>query len=66
MKNKTIVTLAIIAVILITIGIILFSYKAGPDEKELMSKRNAILEFVKKNRGLNSSPDGGPTSVQSH
>lgn len=67
MKNKKIVSVIIIAVILITIGIIAFSHKVGPDEKELKSKRDAILEYIKKNRNLNSSlVASDPTTVQSH
>lgn len=66
MKYKKIMTVITIVVILIAFGIITFSYKPGPDDKELMSKRNAILEYIKKNRGLNSSLDSAPTSVQSH
>ena len=45
MKTMTIFT---IAVILIAMGIITFSYKPGPDDKELASKRTAIPEYIRK------------------
>jgi len=41
---------------IITIAVILIAmYKPRPEDKEFMSKRNAILEYIKKNLGLNSS-----------
>jgi hypothetical protein len=42
-------------IIVIVIIVIAASYKPPSDERELTLKRNAILEYLKKNREANSS-----------
>lgn len=66
MKNKKFMIAIAIAVVLIALGIIAYSYRGGPDEKELISNRDAILEYIKKNRSSDSAIFNNLNTVQPH
>jgi cell division protein FtsL len=48
MKYKKFVVTAAIAALLLTIAYIAVYYKSNTEEQELTSKRNAILDYLKK------------------
>ena len=48
MKYKKFVVTAAIVALLLTIACIALYYKSSTEEKELTSKRNAILDYLKK------------------
>ena len=66
MKYKRIVIAAVIIVLLIVIVFVSTFYKSITDEAELTLKRNAILEYLKENKGTNLSKGFNQDIVNSH
>jgi len=55
MKYKKFVFTAAIAALLLTIAYIAVYYKSNTEEQELTSKRNAILDYLKKKNETSSN-----------
>lgn len=66
MMYKKVVIAAVIIVVLLAIVFVSSYYKSIPDNDELASKRNAILEYLKENRGSNLSKGFNQDIVKSH
>lgn len=66
MMYKKVVIAAVIIVVLLAIVFVSSYYKSVPDDDELASKRNAILEYLKENRGSNLSKGFNQDIVKSH
>ena len=66
MKYKKVVIAAVIIVLLFAIVFVSSYYKFVTDDDELASKRNAILEYLKENKGTNLSKGFNQDIVNSH
>jgi cell division protein FtsL len=65
-SSKKIVIAALIFVLLLAIVFVSSHYKSITDNDELASKRNAILEYLKQNKGTNLSKGFNQDIVKSH
>jgi hypothetical protein len=66
MKCKKFVVIAAIAALLLTIAFIALYYKSNTEEKELTSKRNAILDYLKKKNETSSNKTFITVNVRTH
>jgi cell division protein FtsL len=66
MKYKKVVIAAVIIVLLLAIVFVSSYYKSVTDDDELGSKRKAILEYLKENKGTNLSKGFNQDIVKSH
>ena len=66
MKYKKFVVTAAIAALLLTIAYIAVYYKSNTEEQELTSKRNAILDYLKKKNETSSNKAFITENVRSH
>jgi len=66
MKHKKFVVTAAIAALLLTIAYIAVYYKSNTEERELTSKRNAILDYLKKKNETSSNKAFITENVRSH
>jgi len=66
MKYKKVVIAAAIIVLLLVILFVPSYYKSVTDDDEMASKRNAILEYLKENKGTNLSKGFNQDIGKSH
>lgn len=66
MKYKKFMVTAAIAALLIVIAYIALYYKSNTEEQELTSKRNAILDYLKKKNETSSDKTFITENVRSH
>lgn len=66
MKCKKFMVTAAIAALLIAIAYIALYYKSNTEEQELTSKRNAILDYLKKKNETSSDKTFITENVRSH
>jgi len=66
MKYKKFVVTAAIAALLLTIAYIAVYYKSNTEEQELTSKRNAILDYLKKKNETSLNKALITENVRSH
>jgi len=66
MKHKKFVVTVTIAVLLLTIAYIAVYYKSNTEEQELTSKRNVILDYLKKKNETSSNKTFITENVKSH
>ena len=66
MKYKKFMLTAAIAALLLAIAYIALYYKSNTEEQELTSKRNAILDYLKKKNGASSNTTFITENVRSH
>jgi cell division protein FtsL len=66
MKYKKFMVTAAIATLLLAIAYIALYYKSNTEEQELTSKRNAILDYLKKINETSSNKTFITENVRSH
>jgi cell division protein FtsL len=66
MKYKKFMVTAAIATLLLAIAYIALYYKSNTEEQELTSKRNAILDYLKKKNETSSDKTFITENVRSH
>jgi cell division protein FtsL len=66
MKYKKFMVTAAIAALLLTIAYVALYYKSNTEEQELTSKRNAILDYLKKKNETSSNNTFITENVRSH
>lgn len=66
MKYKKFMVTAAIAALLLAIAYVALYYKSNTEEQELTSKRNAILDYLKKKNETSSNNTFITENVRSH